>query len=263
MTTALEIFQWMQNFAPLDTAAEWDNVGTLLGSHSRPVKRLMTCLTLSYDVAFEASQKDVDLIITHHPLMLKGVKGITDLTAEGRTISLLLQKNIAVYCPHTAFDNCNGGINDMLAEYLDLQELSPLKQRYIKGKSVGEGRIGSRAKAATVKQVAESLKQQLQCGTIAIVGVETKPVSKIALVCGAGGDFLGEAIRKGADLFITGEVRFHDAVMARDSGIAIVLPGHFATERLGIERLCGLLQKPYPDLEIWPSVVETDPICML
>lgn len=259
MAFVQDIIEWLKDFAPLDTAAEWDNTGLLLGAATGSVKRIMTCLTLSQDVASEAIAENVDLIITHHPLMLRGIKEVAGRTPEARSIIMLLKMDVAVYCPHTAFDNCRGGINDMLSAMLGVTQTTPLVTRSFRGKNVGEGRIGACNQARTLAEIAEILKRSLGISQISAVGAGNKLISKIAVVCGAGGDFIADALAKGADLLVTGECRFHDAILARDSGLALLLPGHFASERFAVEALALLLKKSFPELAFWSSKGECDP----
>lgn len=129
MTTVLDVCNHLKAIAPLDLAEEWDNVGLLLGDDSLEVERVMTCLTLTSDVAAEAAANGTGLVVTHHPLLFKPVKKITASTAEGRTLLTLLGHGIAVYSPHTAWDNSSSGINQQLAELLELQDIVPLRPR--------------------------------------------------------------------------------------------------------------------------------------
>src|SRR5262249_53922864 len=120
MPTVSEIADYLNDFAPTCAAAEWDNVGLLLGDRSAPVSKVLTCLTVTSEVVAEVIRDGVNLIITPHPMLFRPVQKLTDATFEGRMVLSLLRANIAVYSPHTAFDNCAGGINDMLAQKLGL-----------------------------------------------------------------------------------------------------------------------------------------------
>jgi putative NIF3 family GTP cyclohydrolase 1 type 2 len=95
---------------------------------------------------------------------------------------------------------------------------------------------------------------------VQVVGEPARAIGRVAVVCGAGGDFLRDAVKAGADVFLTGEMRFHDYLSAQAQGIALLLPGHYATERFGIEELAERLQKQWPSLRVWPSRREHDPV---
>src|SRR5579884_3955200 len=112
MTTVADIISLLERFAPPFLAAEWDNVGLLLGERDAVVERIMTCLTVTPESAAEAIEAKAQLIVTHHPILFRGVKRLTDATAEGRMVLALARAGVAVYSPHTAFDNTHGGINE-------------------------------------------------------------------------------------------------------------------------------------------------------
>src|SRR5271156_4299331 len=124
-----ELLGHLRQLAPLDLAAEWDNVGLLLGDAAGDVKRVLTCLTVTPEVAAEAIDERVQLIVTHHPIFFRAVKRLTAETSEGRMLLQLTRVGVAVYSAHTAFDNAPGGINDMIAERLQLTDVTPLRQR--------------------------------------------------------------------------------------------------------------------------------------
>src|SRR5215831_12737912 len=123
MTTVADIVQHLERFAPPGLAAEWDNVGLLLGERGAGVERIMTCLTVTPESAAEAIEAKAQLIVTHHPILFRGVKRLTDATAEGRMLLGLVRAGVAVYSPHTAFDNTHGGINELLARRLALTDV--------------------------------------------------------------------------------------------------------------------------------------------
>ena len=114
--------------APPSLAAEWDNVGLLAGDPALPANRILTCLTITPAVVEEAIAERVELIVAHHPVMFRGVKKLTPHTPDGRLLLALLRHGIAVYSPHTSFDNCSGGINDGLARRLGLTDVQPLRK---------------------------------------------------------------------------------------------------------------------------------------
>jgi putative NIF3 family GTP cyclohydrolase 1 type 2 len=112
----------------------------------------------------------------------------------------------------------------------------------------------------TLEQLAQTAKNVLKAERVQLVGDLGRSVDRVALACGAGGEFLMDAVKAKADVFLTGEVRFHDFLAAQAYGLALVLPGHYATERFGIEELAGRLQQQFLELHVWPSKSETDPI---
>src|SRR5438128_720550 len=127
MLTLQAVMDDLEQLAPLALAEEWDNVGLLLGERSKQIERLMTCLTITPESAAEAIAEQADVIVSHHPVLFRPVQRLTDATPEGRTLLSLLRAGIAVYSPHTAFDNAPGGINDLLATKLGLTAIVPLR----------------------------------------------------------------------------------------------------------------------------------------
>lgn len=128
------------------------------------------------------------------------------------------------------------------------------------GNPPGEGRVGTLAQPAPLEELAIRLRQSLGWGPVGLVGDRLRIIEKVAIVCGSGGELLADAVRAGVDLFLTGEMRYHDYLSAQDQGIALMLPGHHATERLGMDRLADQLAQLLPDLQVWASREECDPV---
>jgi putative NIF3 family GTP cyclohydrolase 1 type 2 len=126
--------------------------------------------------------------------------------------------------------------------------------------AVGEGRLGRLKQSQSLEQLAQTAKEVLKAARVQLVGDPSQSVERVALACGAGGEFLMDAVQAKADVFLTGEVRFHDYLSAQANGLALVLPGHYATERFGIEELAERLHAKFPKLQVWPSKSESDPV---
>lgn len=364
MPTVADVAEYLNAFAPTATAADWDNVGLLLGERAAPAANILTCLTVTPAVVVEAVRGGVNLIVTHHPMLFRPVQKLTDDSPEGRMVLALLRANVAVYSPHTAFDNCAGGINDMLAQKLGLTRVRALRPAAVAGSckvvvfvpeadlakvsdamftagagrigqyrecsfrlagtgtffgsdetnptvgqkgrreevaevrlevvcpeptvdavvaamraahsyeepafdvyplrpgraGVGEGRIGELPAAAALRELAGRVRLALSCGPIQLIGDAVRPVRTVALACGAAGEFLNDAARAGGDVFLTGEMRFHDYLAAQAQGVALVLPGHYATERFGVEELADSLKRQWPEISVTASRSEHDPV---
>ena len=129
MPTVAAIVEYLERFAPPALAAEWDNVGLLLGERGAAVERALTCLTVTPEVAAEAVGDRAQLLVTHHPIFFRPVKRLTADTPEGAMLLSLARAGVAVYSPHTAFDNTRGGINELLAGRLGLTGVGPLRRR--------------------------------------------------------------------------------------------------------------------------------------
>jgi dinuclear metal center YbgI/SA1388 family protein len=257
MSTVAEIATFLERFAPPRLAAEWDNVGLLVGDRTREVARLMTCLTITPDSAAEAVESRADLIVAHHPLPFHPLKRLTSDTTPGRLLLELIAARIAVFSPHTAFDSAAGGINQRLAEGLGLRGIMPLVPDPL---GLGAGRCGWLEESAALGQLVERTKQLLALQRVQLVGDPEQTVRSVAVACGAAGEFLQAAQRAGCDAMLLGEARFHTCLEAQALGIALVLPGHFASERFAVECLARVLAQRFPKLEVWTSRSERDPI---
>ncbi len=126
--------------------------------------------------------------------------------------------------------------------------------------ALGDGRVGNLPELVPLAELAARIRQALACGPVQLVGDGARQVRRVAIVCGAGGELMSEAVRARADVFLTGEMRFHDYLAARAQGLALVLPGHHATERCGVEELAERLRGTWPQAEVWASEKEVDPV---
>lgn len=368
--TVSDVAAWLARFAPPHTAAKWDNVGLLAGDPAAPAGVVMTCLTVTPEVAAEAVADGVQLIVSHHPVLFRGAKVLTPDTPDGRVLLPLLRHGVAVYSPHTAFDNCPGGVNDGLCVRLGLLNVQPLRpapaarpdpaqvklavfvpagdadsmaaalfaagagtigaytecsfrtpgtgtffggesadprigekgrreaveevrlevlvpagridvvvaalraaHRYEEPAfdlyplrpanippSVGEGRIGDLPAAEALGDLARRVKSRLTSHAVQFSGDPARRVARVAVACGAAGEFLTDAVKAGADVFLTGEVRYHDVLAAAAVGVALILPGHHATERPGVEDLAAQLAAAFPTAAVTASRSEVDPL---
>jgi dinuclear metal center YbgI/SA1388 family protein len=260
MTDVQSIRDFLGEFAPIRLAGDWDNVGLLVGDPARPVGRVMTCLTVTPASASEALREQADLIVTHHPLPFRPLNRLTTETTPGRLLWDLIHGGVAIYSPHTAFDSAAAGINFQLAEGLGLEGIAPLVARTDEPEGVGAGRYGRLAEPATLTDVAAKLKAFLSLARLQAVGSPDHRVTRVAVACGAAGQFLDPARRAGCDLLVTGETNFHTCLEAEAQHVALLLPGHFASERFALETLAQRIAQRFPHLTVWASRDERDPL---
>ena len=256
------ILAFLRDFAPMDLAEDWDNVGLLIGAETDKVESVLTCLTLTSDVAAEAVECGAQLVVTHHPILFRAVQQITDATTEGQMLLDLIRAGISVYSPHTSYDSASTGINSQLAEALSLSDVSPLRpvadEDVVSG--LGSGRYGDLPEPVSLSEFVERVKAALRIEHTWLVGDTAQSVSRVGIACGAAAEFMRDARLAGCEVLLTGEARFHACLEARSLGIALVLPGHYATERHAMESLAGVLQERFPELSVSASESETDPI---
>lgn len=262
MVRVQEICDFLERLAPGELAESWDNTGLLLGDPSEPLKRVMTCLTITPDSAQEAIADRAQLIVVHHPLPFRPLTRITTATSAGGLLWQLARVGISVYSAHTRYDSSATGINQQLGLRLGLRNLRPLAAAPTAPDS-GTGRIGELAAAITLQRFAESLKKTFGLARLDVVGRGDAAVHSVAIACGSGGSLLDLACQAGCDTFLTGETNFHTALDCQARGVNLALLGHFASERFALEVLAQQLAAAFPRLSVWPSRCESDPFTTL
>lgn len=277
------ICSFLSQMAPLRLAEDWDNVGLLLGDRAAKVSRAMTCLTITPDVVDEAIASKADLIIAHHPLPFKPVSKITSDTPGGQILWKLSKAGIAVYSAHTAYDSASQGINQQWAESLGLNQIEPLiplispsgplSAGQASATVQGSGRLGRFDAHVSLGRVIEEVQRLVPEASIRLVdpnhagksGAEdpaecADTIKKLGVACGSGGSFLSAAKRKGCQALVTGEATFHTCLEARTLGIALILVGHYWSERFAMEKLADRLSEDLTETQFWASRCERDPI---
>ena len=261
MPTVSNICDFLNRFAPPHLAESWDNVGLLIGRQATEVRKIITCLTLTPDVAHEAIATSAQMIVTHHPVMFRGTKRITDEHTEGKMLLQLIENGIAVYSPHTSFDSAAFGINQQIATDLELQDIEPLKPSEF-SPNLGSGRHGKLPHLMVIDELLHKLCRVCRADHLEVCIPASRPIKHIAVACGAAEGFLPDAIKLGCDTFITGEARFHTALEARSLGINLILTGHFPSERPAVESLATIIREQITGIEVLPSAVETNPVSL-
>jgi dinuclear metal center YbgI/SA1388 family protein len=251
------VADFLEEFAPSRLAEDWDNVGLLVGSPERTVARVMTCLSVTPKTTAEAVRRKADLVVTHHPLPFQAMRRLTTETIPGRLLLELIAARIAVYSPHTAFDSARAGINHRLAAGLGLRGITPLVPDV---EGLGAGRWGWVEHPATLGELAQRVRAFLSLARLRMVGEPARPIHSVAVACGAADTYLDAVQSTGCDCMLTGESRFHTCLEAEASGIALLLPGHYASERFALDALAEVLSSQFPDAEVWASREERDPI---
>lgn len=255
-----DICRYMESFAPTRLGEDWDNIGLLIGDRDSTVNRILTCLTVTPDTVHEAISQQVQLIITHHPLPFRPLKTITRSTTAGGMVLDLIGAGIAVYSPHTSFDSAAEGINQRIAEKLELQEIVPLRPFDGDPDQLGAGRLGKLATPETLEQWTEKLCREFAVTGMHVVAEPSATIEKVGVACGAAGSFLDAAIAAGCDAFVTGETNFHTCLEAQARRVTLALPGHYASERFAVEMLAERMQGHFPGIKIHAARHESDPL---
>lgn len=259
MTTVAAIGQFLETLAPVELAESWDAVGLLAGESAGLVARLMTCLTISPRVVEEAVARRADMVVAHHPLPFRPVARLTSASYAGHLLWQLAGARIAIYSPHTAWDSSVAGINQQLAEALQLTEIAPLQAARdpLQG---GSGRRGTLREPTSVAELSQRLLPCTRHTMPAFVGDPQTLVREVAIACGSGGSFVELACSARCELLITGEASFHTCVEADARGLKLLLLGHYASERFAMEHLAQRIAAEFTALEVWASEAEYDPL---
>jgi len=260
MPTIAEVRDFLERFAPARLAEDWDNVGLLVGDPKAGADRVMTCLTVTPETVEEAIAEKADLIVSHHPSPFRPLKRITTDSVSSKMIWDLIRAGVSIYSPHTGFDSAICGINQLLGERLGVVEMKPIKPIVNDPEDLGAGRIGKLQAAKELNDFVSQIKQDFDLTNVQFVGQPDQKVSRIAVACGSGGSFLSAAIARGCDTFVTGETTFHTALEAKANGVALVLLGHYASERFAVENLAKVIQNDFAGMKVWASQQECDPI---
>jgi dinuclear metal center YbgI/SA1388 family protein len=262
MPTLAAVTDELERLAPLRLAADWDAVGLLVGGGRTSVERALTCLTLTERVAAEAVAERADLVVVHHPLPFQPLGRITTASGTGRVLLALIESGASVYSPHTAWDSAADGINDQLAEILDLERVVPLEPA-ADLPLAGFGRAGTAARGTSVADLARRAAARLGARGVQIAGDETRPAGRVGIICGSGGDGIATVRKAGCDTLFTGEIRLHHAVEAEAAGLAVIAVGHHASEAFSLPVLARRLAAGVPGLTCWASRQERDPLTWL
>lgn len=245
--TVGQVLEQLEKIAPLELAEEWDNVGLLAGRLDAEVDCVLCALDLTLEVVNEAVARGAQLIVTHHPILFRGRKNLREDDPEGKMLCALIRDNIALIAMHTNFDNAQPGVNDALAGVLGLKNVIALENGMRVG-SVNEMSFAEFSKAAEAKLG----------GPIRKYGSVDRRVCRVAVLGGAGEDFVNQAAMAGADVYITGEMAYHKALDAAAAGVSILEAGHAATEKPGIYALSRGLQIALDEVQYKVRVLDSE-----
>ncbi|MBR1707904.1 MAG: Nif3-like dinuclear metal center hexameric protein [Clostridia bacterium] len=244
--TVTDLASIVNEIAPFELAEEWDNVGILQGYRNAEVSHILVALDITEEVLEEAIQKECQCIVTHHPFMFRPIQRLTDETREGRIMLKMAAAQIAHIAAHTNLDAAPGGVNDTLLETIGA--------RNIRGEGcIRVGDIPEMSFGVLADHVRDVLKAQIRT-----YGEREKRCHVIGCCSGAGSDEYKEAMKLGADCFLTGEVRHNIALDALHDGCPMIEGGHYETERIICPVLTGALQKRLDELEYQATVYCSD-----
>ena len=227
----------MEKLAPIFLKEDFDNVGLMVGSKDKEVKKVLLALDCTKDVIEEGKREGVDLIITHHPLIFRKPSRIVNDDLQGWKIIELIKNDISLYSSHTNLDSTKDGINEEIVKVLGFSQGKLIESSKVRGfEECGLGRV-----------------------VYLDSDIELNNLINIAIINGSGQDFFGKAIGMGADCIITGDTSYHFASDYKEMGVSIIDPGHFPTEWIVFLKVMKKIEERFSTIEFIHSKCSKDP----
>ena len=252
-----EVIAALEHLAPLRLQDEWDNSGLQVGFPESEIDQVLVCLDVTEAIVDEAIAAKCNLIVSHHPLIFKALRQVSDATYQQRCVVKALAAGISIYSAHTSLDNAPGGVNHRIAALLGLQKLRWLSPR--DGEDAGSGLVGelpaSEPDAAFLARVQRTF--GVEC--LQHSALDGRQVRRVAVCGGAGAFLLHDAVCAGADCFISGEFHYHDYF--ENQGVLLAELGHYQSEQFTQDLLLEYLHKTCPGLTVRKTAINTNPIC--
>ncbi|MBF0242483.1 MAG: Nif3-like dinuclear metal center hexameric protein [Desulfamplus sp.] len=276
VTTVGDIFSIIDTISPFRLAEDWDNCGLQAGNLSWQVKKILVALDVSMAVMNYAVDSKSDLVITHHPLTIRPPKSIDFATMPGSAIEIAAKNKISIISAHTNLDKASGGLNDHFANILGLKNIrllipsadsfdNPVQNKTSYGN--GLGRVGEVDGILPLKSFAIDVKKRFKLKTLRVVGNPESLVKQVAICTGSGGSLLKEFFKSKADVYVTGDIKYHEARDVEEAGLGLIDVGHFASEQIAVELICKKLEdastKKGLNLTIEGFYLDSDPFVTL
>ncbi len=266
MNKVSEILSYITEVAPIHWQESYDNSGLLVGDANALVDKALLTLDLTEKVIDEAIENSFHLVISHHPLIFKGLKNILVDDTTGRIITKAIKHDISIAAMHTNIDNSYYGVNRVLAEQLGLKDLQILRgnqQSAVSGQQleiqVGSGMLGTLETEMSENDFLKIIKEKLNVGAIRHSELLNKPIRKVAICGGSGAFLINDAKHCGADVYVTADLKYHDFFDA-DNEILIVDAGHFETEQFTKQLFADIILKKNPKFAVQISRVNTNSV---
>jgi dinuclear metal center YbgI/SA1388 family protein len=243
MVKLKEITAFLESTVPTELQDSWDNSGLQVGWEEQEIDVVGFALSVSRAVIEEAIREGVDLIVTHHPVTISGVKSLVPSKYPNNLFLKLAKKGIALYSLHTNLDVSPLGPTAIIADELGLLDKTPIVT------SPPYGVVGTLPSPLSQRELFSKLSEILEEDVYRVVGFKPEAtVRKVAICSGSGASFIDLVAGK-VDLYVTGDVKYHDALKSLDLGLTVFDMGHFGTERLFYRKLEGVLAKAFPSLK--------------
>ena len=267
--TIRQITSALEEFAPLSLQDGYDNAGLQIGlAEDADATGALLCLDVTEDVVDEAVKRGCNLIVSHHPLLFRPLKSIAGRDYIERAVIKAIKNDVAIYSSHTNLDSAYGGVNYKIAEKLGLVNLQWLKPKgeYVSEggevRTAGEGVIGELPEALSAEAFQQKVKSVFGLESLRVNNAAVSSVRRVALCGGAGAFLAGEAVKKGADAFLTGEIGYH-RFFGYEGDIMLLELGHFESEQYTLEVLADVIRRKDSELPVFMTEQKTNPIVYL
>lgn len=250
-----EIMDIIESVYPKGAALGFDNVGLQAGRQDKEVKKVYLALDATKEVISDALWKEADMLITHHPLIFGPLKAVTDEDFVGSRILTMIQNDMCYYAMHTNYDVL--GMAALAGEKFELSGAEVLDETMETGDTTeGIGRIGELKQAQNLRECCEFVKKRLNLEHVKVFGDLSREVKRLAVSPGSGKSAVIPALRKGADVLVTGDIGHHEGLDALEQGLCVIDAGHYGTEYMFIEDMKRFLQKHCPTLQVETAEVK-------
>lgn len=246
-----EVIELMEEIAPKHLADDWDNVGLILGDFGKVIKHILVCLDITSPVVEYVEKANVDMIISHHPLIFKSIKKICMDNWKGNLISRLIKKDVCVYCAHTNLDYAEEGVNWQLALAVGLTE--------IENNGYTPGMVGVLSPPQKLTEFINNIKKALRINNVKLISSINKEINRVAVFSGSFDESILETIREDIDVLITGDIKYHTAIEISEMGMCVIDAGHFGTENIIVPQIAKWIWSEFPDIKISYNNIEIEP----
>ncbi|MDE6716659.1 MAG: Nif3-like dinuclear metal center hexameric protein [Muribaculaceae bacterium] len=261
MPKVREIAAVIESFAPKRLQEDYDNAGLQVGNPDMEVSAVMLCLDVTEDILAEARARSCNMIISHHPLIFKGLRNVTGADATQRIVIEAIREGIAIYAAHTNLDAAREGVSHEIASILDMSGLGVLDPRP-EDPSTGTGIIGDITPTPKLEFL-RRVKERFNVRALRYSSHSPRLVIKRVAVCGGSGAFLiRKAVERGADAIVTGDIKYHDFTTFGDE-ILIADIGHYESELCSAKIFSRIIRDAFPDAVVYFSLKESNPIAVL
>lgn len=244
-----KVIEILEKQSPKSYACDWDNVGLLVGREDKEIQKIYIALDATDEVIEEAIANGADMLLTHHPMIFKGMKRVTQEDFIGRRIIRLIQNDMVYYAMHTNFDVM--GMADLAADYLGISDTRVLEITSVSETGEeGIGRYGSLKKEMTVRECCEEVKQAFSLENVKVFGELERKVKTAAISPGSGRSVISNALQAGVDVLITGDIDHHEGIDAVAQKLTVIDAGHYGVEHIFIPYMEQYLKREAKELEI-------------